>query len=327
MSSVTHPSLQALLDAYTHRTGGDAVTGVVDVVLASTAEAQTRTGNTYDKLTLADGTMSASAVKDFDRRARGFGPSVRVTMTVDTYAGKPSYKLEQIEQIDADPMLLMCPDPQAVTDARAELADVMAAMAPGPYRSIVHALLEPVIGEFGVWPAARRMHHAYVGGLVLHTMEVLRFARGLAALDADPCDGELLTAACLLHDLGKLDEYAAPPKLELSLAGRLAGHLPFGALRLGMAVAERRGAGEEIPDACVWALMHCLEQSHGAHRPDTTIPCATKEARCLSAADEMSAARARGGNGVDVEGDLRALARTQSVAALPNTVASTDVPF
>ena len=108
---------------------------------------------------------------------------------------------------------------------------------------------EPVAAEFRRAPCTRGGHHAYLGGLLEHTVAVGTLALELCQLHPR-LDSDLLMAAALLHDVGKTREFTYGAEIGLSEEGRLLGHLAIGAEIIGAAAAalgrERRARADAL---------------------------------------------------------------------------------
>jgi 3'-5' exoribonuclease len=108
-------------------------------------------------------------------------------------------------------------------------------------------------------PCTRAGHHAYLGGLLEHTVAVGTLA--LEACQLHPrLNRDLLLCAALVHDLGKTEEFTYGAEIGLSEAGRLLGHVELG-LRL---VEARAGRVPGMDDERRLALAHCVLTHHGA---------------------------------------------------------------
>jgi len=129
-----------------------------------------------------------------------------------------------------------------------------------PLRAVVERLLlsGPVAEELRRAPCTRAGHHAYLGGLLEHTVAVGTLVGELCALHPR-LDSDLLMASALLHDVGKTREFTYGARFGFSEEGRLLGHLTLGAELIGGA------AGGLAPERRV-ALLHCVLSHHG---PDT----------------------------------------------------------
>jgi 3'-5' exoribonuclease len=107
-------------------------------------------------------------------------------------------------------------------------------------------------------PAAKTIHHAVLGGLLEHTVSVVGLCRLLA--DYYPAvDRDLLCAAAILHDLGKIRELTWERVFDYTDAGRLLGHITLGTLL----VEERIRAIPDFPTSLANALLHCILSHHG----------------------------------------------------------------
>ena len=119
-------------------------------------------------------------------------------------------------------------------------------------------LSEPTASEFRRAPCTRGGHHAYLGGLIEHTVAVGTLVGEVCQLHPRLGLRETPMAAALVHDVGKVREFSYGAEFELTEEGRLLGHLALGAEDIVTAAsagldAERRAA-----------LLHCLLTHHGA---------------------------------------------------------------
>jgi 3'-5' exoribonuclease len=117
-------------------------------------------------------------------------------------------------------------------------------------------------------------HHAYLGGLLEHTVAVATLAVELCALHPR-LDRDLLIAAAIVHDLGKTREFTYGAEIRQSREGRLLGHIELG-MRL---VAQRIPA--ELPQERRLALEHCVLLHHGPDPGPSSPRFASAEALAL----------------------------------------------
>jgi 3'-5' exoribonuclease len=134
-------------------------------------------------------------------------------------------------------------------------------------------------------PASVNGHHAAVGGLLKHTVEVGFIGRAIAKVAG--ADADLVLAGVLLHDMGKLESYRWDGVFEHTDVGHLLGHVVLGALML-----ERRLA-DAHPAPCTAAerdlLLHLILSHHGRREFGSPVPPLTLEAEVLHWADNASA--------------------------------------
>src|ERR687893_549753 len=217
----------------------------VDAVFACSRKDRltARSGTPYLALELRDrtGAIQARAFRDADVLAGRFerGDLVRVAGRVERFREELQIDVRAIE--------------------RAEAADP-AAFLPVAYRDVYdpgyRGLLERLLGDAALraeWrraPCTRGGHHAYLGGLLEHTVAVGTLALEAAQLHPR-LNSDLLLCAALVHDLGKTREFVYGAAIELSEEGRLLGHLALGQQLLEPYMdgldAERR-----------LALLHCV---------------------------------------------------------------------
>jgi 3'-5' exoribonuclease len=224
-----------------------------------------RNGSPYLSLELRDrsGSIAARAFRDVDRLAARFerGDPVRVSGRVERFRGELAAELDDVrslerDQIDPGEFL-----PKAYRDGD-ELAGFLEHLIREVHdpalRAVVEMVLqaEPVASEFRRAPCTRGGHHAYLGGLIEHTVAVATLVGEVCQLHPR-LDSDLLMAATLLHDVGKVREFDYGAEFELTEEGRLLGHLALGAEIVGPAAAEL------APERRA-ALLHCILSHHGA---------------------------------------------------------------
>jgi 3'-5' exoribonuclease len=112
--------------------------------------------------------------------------------------------------------------------------------------------------EFRRAPCTRSGHHAYLGGLLEHTVAVATLALETCILHRK-LGSDLLLAAAILHDVGKIREFELGAEIALSEAGAMVGHVALGQ----QLVAERASRLEGFPDAKLHAISHCILAHHG----------------------------------------------------------------
>jgi len=236
----------------------------------------TRTGDPYLEIVLADrtGTIPARAWADATQRyATQFdeGDFVFVDGRTDTYRNVLQIIVESIRRVTAheqdtggipgfDPALLI---PTTAMDVDAMWTEILAlvdTIEPSPLRDLTRSILTANGDAFREAPAAVFKHHAYVGGLLEHTLEV---ARGVAKfLDSMPNHGlhrGLAVSGAILHDIGKLNEIENSVAPRFTAGGEFFGHIIQGRDLIHEAAATVEWADERLP----LLLEHVLISHHG----------------------------------------------------------------
>lgn len=133
-------------------------------------------------------------------------------------------------------------------------------------------------------PAAKSVHHNYVGGLIEHVASVTEIAAFLSGQYED-IDMDLVIAGALLHDIGKLEEIAALPSGEYTDAGQLLGHIMIGYSM----VRERIHLIHGFPGDLEEKLLHIIVSHHGELEFGSPKVPVTREAMIVHFADNIDA--------------------------------------
>lgn len=152
----------------------------------------------------------------------------------------------------------------------------------------LRALLETIFSgnlydKFIMNPAGMRMHHAYIGGLLQHSVDVAGIAIALAEQIGN-VDKDLIVTGALLHDIGKLREISSQIGFPYTNEGRLLGHIAMSVMMVQEAAAKLK-----LPAARLEQLQHILLSHHGDTDKGSPVVCATKEAFIVHYADEIDA--------------------------------------
>ncbi len=223
-----------------------------------------RTGSPYLALELRDrtGAVPARAFREADFLAAQFeqGDLVEVEGRAERFRDELVVDLRSVKRADpagVDPADFL---PVAYRDLD-ELDGFLEHLGREVYDSRLRGLLDSFLedsafrAEFRRAPCTRNGHHAYLGGLIEHTVAVATLAQETCVLHPR-LDSDLLICAALLHDIGKTREFTLGAEIALSDEGALMGHLA-----LGQQMVLERGAG--VPRERLLALVHCVLGHHG----------------------------------------------------------------
>jgi 3'-5' exoribonuclease len=227
-----------------------------------------RNGGSYLSLELRDptGTLPARVFREADRIGLRFesGDAVRVRGRVERFRGEMVAELDDVERLEPgtyDPAEFLPAAYRSVEELEGFLEHLAREICdPALLRPVERLLLGgPVADDFCRAPCTRGGHHAYLGGLLEHTVSVGTLVGDLCQLHPR-LDSDLLMAAALLHDVGKAREFAYGARFELSDEGRMLGHLAIG----GQLIA---GAAEDVPAERRLPLLNCVLSHHGPDGP------------------------------------------------------------
>jgi 3'-5' exoribonuclease len=147
---------------------------------------------------------------------------------------------------------------------------------------------EKLMADFRRAPAAERLHHAYLGGLLEHTLSVTEMAL-LVCRHYPELDRDMLAAGVFWHDLGKTRELAYAESFSYTDAGKLVGHIMIGALMLGEKIEAVRAAGQDFPEELANVLRHMILAHHGEYEFGSPKLPMTAEAFVLHHVDNIDA--------------------------------------
>lgn len=244
----------------------------IDGVFACTRKDRlvSRAGTPYLALELRDrtGAVPARIFRDADLLGGRFerGDLVRVAGRVERFRDELQVEVRAIARAaagDADPAAFL---PSTYRDME-ELDGFLEHFSREVYDPGLRALLAELVGDAelrAAWrraPCTRAGHHAYLGGLLEHTVAVAQLAQETCLLHVK-LDSDLLLAAALVHDLGKTREFTYGAEFGISDEGRLLGHVQIGARM----VEERAARIPALTEERRIALLHCILSHHG---PDT----------------------------------------------------------
>ncbi len=243
---------------------GDALDGIYACTRKDRLVA--RTGSPYLALELRDrtGTLPARLFRDADLHGARFerGDLVRASGRVARFRGELQGELTAVaraEQGAADPAEFL---PAAYRDVD-ELEGFLEHLAGEVRQSGLRALLAAVLGDAELREALRRSpatrggHHAYLGGLLEHTVAVATLALETCTLH-QRLDQDVLLTAAIVHDLGRTRELTLGADIGISAEGRMLGHVELG---LRMLDGYVRVSGLDEPRAL--AVAHCVLTHHG----------------------------------------------------------------
>jgi 3'-5' exoribonuclease len=238
-------------------------------VVASKQVKAKKTGEPYLALTLSDRTGQLEA-KMWDNVAgvmEGFEQDdfVKVKGLLNKYNGRYQltiHKLRRLEEREVDPADYLPKCPRDIEELWRELGAFVATFQ-NPY---LKALLEAFMADpelaaaYKTAPAAKTLHHAYIGGLLDHVVSLFRLC-DLAVRNYPQIDRDLLLAGAFLHDVGKIHELSYGRSFAYTTRGQLLGHMVIELEMLHARIAQVAG----FPDGLKTLLEHLIISHHGQY--------------------------------------------------------------
>jgi len=268
---------------------GDVVDDIF--VLSEKVLSQKRDGNNFLNITLSDKTGMIKGVvwDEVDRITAGItsGDFVHVVGGVGEYRGALQVVIKKMASIPADGVDPSDFLPQTSRDIEGmfdRLSKITDSIKTEYLKRLVEAFWkdEAFVRKFKTAPAAKKMHHAYIGGLLEHTVSMVSLADKIAG-HYSGVDRDLLLVGAIFHDIGKIDEFEYQFKIDYSDKGRLLNHIVIG-LKM---VDEKLSKIEQFPEDQALLLKHMIVSHHGAREFGSPEPPKIIEAVLLNYIDEI----------------------------------------
>lgn len=209
--------------------------------------------------------------------------------------------------------LLPCAE-RPIEEMFAELTAILDTLEHPAMKALAAAFLgdEFFIEAFKKAPAAKNLHHAYIGGLLEHTLQLLKLADVICPL-YPKMNRDIVLMGLFLHDIGKTRELAFDGAFTYTPRGMLVGHIVEGAVMLrAKAQQVMRTTGQRLPPHAALVLEHIILSHHGVPEFGAVKIPATPEAILVSLLDNLdaktnmalSATRDARNPNVDLRGDF-----------------------
>lgn len=271
---------------------GDSIRSIY--LCKSKRSAETRNGKPYDNLVLQDKTGTLDG-KVWDPNSGGIADYdemdfIDVFGEVVSYNGALQLNVKQIRKAYEDEYAVADYMPTSDKDVEGMYLELI-----GFVRQIENKYLrqlaeyyfvndEAFIKAYKQHSAAKSVHHSFAGGLLEHTLSILKFCEYL--VNTYPLlSKDLLYSAALFHDIGKTKELSSFPENDYTDEGQLLGHIVIGVEMIGEAVRKIEGFPEKIANE----LKHCVIAHHGELEYGSPKKPALPEAVALHYADATDA--------------------------------------
>jgi 3'-5' exoribonuclease len=253
--------------------------------------AHKKDGNPFLTVTLADrsGQVKGVVWDNVERLAAASseGDFVHIRAQVGEYRGNLQVVVKDMaripeEQVNAADFLVSTN--RDVGQMLDRLKEMTERMQTSYLRSLFQAFWadDDFVEAFSTAPAAKQMHHAYIGGLLEHTLSMAVLSE-LIAGHYKGVDRDLLLAGVILHDIGKTRELEYSRRIDYTDEGRLLSHIVIGLSMLD----EKLERVRDFPQDQAHLLKHMIVSHHGSREFGSPEPPKTIEAVLLNDIDEM----------------------------------------
>ena len=254
---------------------------------------KTRSGKTYLSLRLMDKTGTIDAkVWEMNNDIQSFdeGDMIKIDGNIATFQNELQLKVNKLRRSREGEYIAGNYIPMTDKDIDTLYAGVLEII-----KSITHPqirqLLENILVKdkdraeaFKARSAAKHMHHAYMGGLLEHTLSVAQICDFISSRYKH-LNRDILMASALLHDIGKIYELSEMPINDYTDDGQMLGHIVMGSEMVAVEAAKIPGFSHEL----VSMIKHSIVSHHGEYEfGSPKLPC-TAEAILLHYADNMDA--------------------------------------
>ena len=253
--------------------------------------AMAKNGKPYMNLRLMDksGDVDAKLWDNVELLDKQFNKDdfVSVRGKASVYMNKMQVVIAEITRLSEDDVTLadfLPVSPRNIDEMRQELNDEVAAMGNPHLQGLMQAFLadQDFMKQYCAAPAAKGMHHVYLGGLLGHSLALVKLVRTIVPLYGG-INEDLLIAGALLHDVGKIHEMSFERAIDYTDAGKLLGHITIGVELVEDKIRQVEGFPRELS----LLLKHMLLSHHGQYEYGSPKRPKTVEATILNYLDDM----------------------------------------
>jgi len=252
-----------------------------------------KTGGMYLSVKLADktGEVDGKMWDNAEEVASRFEKEdfVRIKGVAANYQGMMQVKMKALEKVDdskVDLANFLETTPRNIDEMVKELTVFATEIRNAHLRQLMSAFLgdKAFMDLFRRTPAAKALHHNYIGGLLEHVVELMSLARDVAK-HFPGIDTDLVTVGAFLHDIGKVRELSVRKSIEYTTEGRLLGHISLGYEMLADKIKDIAG----FPSELTMLLKHIMLSHHGEYEFGSPKRPKIQEAIVINYLDDLAA--------------------------------------
>ena len=251
-------------------------------------------GDTYLDITLSDSEGEINAkLWNYNENIHGVYDAnvlVKVRGTISVYNGNDQFRVERIRPVNEDDGVRIEDFVKTAGYDSTKMYNELISIADAFENKELSLLVTTILSDRKIpllyWPAAFKLHHAIRGGLLLHTLSIVRVCESICKIYPF-VNRELLISGAILHDIAKIDEFEVADSgiaTGYSVKGNLIGHLAEGAIII-RETAKKTGVSEETSNL----LEHMLLSHHGDPEFGAAVRPMFMEAEILSELDMLDA--------------------------------------
>jgi len=255
----------------------------------------TREGAIYLDIDLQDssGSLNAKIWSDVDKYQAEFerGDVVKVEGVIEEYKEQLQVRVKRLRKArpeDAIELTALQPASRhSIEQMEKEIREILAEVKNKDLQNLIKKFFdEPeLVEKLKQCPAARNVHHAYLGGLMEHIWRMLKSAKALVKDVYPDLNYDLVITGTFIHDLGKLLELESTPVISISRAGYLEGHIVLGLKLLERLLREIK----DFPSELRLHLEHIIISHHGELEWGSPVVPLTPEAMLIHHIDNLDA--------------------------------------
>jgi len=253
----------------------------------------TKSGSDFLSMELGDKStsMNANIWEGFsDLAARGkVGSVVKVSGTIEEYQGSLQIRVASIrlanEKDKVRPQDFLPVSKRNLEEMQKEFNQKLKSISNKHLKKLLSEIFsEEKFELFSTAPAGKSWHHAYIHGLIEHTLEIIKICELMCEFHPE-LNRDLLISGAMLHDIGKIEELSFESAFEYTDKGKLIGHIVIAATLVRDEIKKISGFPVELENN----LIHLILSHQGKLEHASPIVPKTAEAIALYQADELSA--------------------------------------
>lgn len=252
-------------------------------------------GGVFARGTIQDNSMTlpficfdSNTIEKFKELSTAKAFHVFATVDVNRYANDGSLQamIQKVEEtMEKDDLShLLISGGVNVKDYEKKLKDLIDSLIDPDIKNLLQEVFNGnLYQEYKVNPAGMSYHHAYIGGLLEHSIDVAQLALAMS-VQVGNVDKDVVIAGALLHDIGKLKEISSDIGFPYTEEGKLVGHISLGAIMISEIASK---ITPPISQRRLQEVLHVILTHHGSKEKGSPMSCKTKEAFIVHYADEV----------------------------------------